>query len=435
MNGVTMANPLNWSLVRGPLPIVVTVLGLCCLALLLARRGRTWWTWVVPIAAVAAGGLAYGVKYASDNWVKPFPDALPDSLIAWGGATLLAAGLAGAAFPRLRWRGRVAVLLAVLPVLAMSALQINKVYAFYPTLRAALGMAVKTTEFRPGDRTLITAPAGKALSDVWRPPAGMPTQGTVSEVEIPGTVSGWKPRTARVYLPPAYQSTPRAQLPVLVLLAGQPGSTADWFTFGLKERLDRYANTHDGLAPVVVFPDDLGTVPQNPLCMDSKLGNVETYLKTDVPAWVRANLQVNPNARSWVIGGYSHGGTCALQLGVRAPEVYPSFIDISGQREPTVGNHRDTVDAVFDGDAAKFAEYNPLDILRTRRFPDSAAVIAVGLKDRVYLPEQREVAAACQKAGIAVKFIERPGGHDAIVWLDSLDQSLPWLAQRTGMTH
>ncbi|MEV6524901.1 alpha/beta hydrolase-fold protein [Longispora sp. NPDC051575] len=430
-----MANPLNWSLVRGPLPIVVTVIGLCCLAFLLTRRGRTWWTRVVPISALAALGLAFGVKYAVDNWFKPFPDKLPDSLVGWAGATLLAAGLAGAAFPRLRWWGRAGVVLAVLPVLAMSALQINKVYAFYPSLRAVLGLNVQTTEFHPGDRALVTAPAGKTLSDVWKPPSGMPTQGAVSEVEIPGTTSGWKPRIARVYLPPAYLTTPRAQLPVLVLLAGQPGSTADWFTFGLKERLDRFANTHDGLAPVVVFPDDLGTVPQNPLCADGRLGNVETYLKTDVPAWIRANLQVDPNPRSWAIGGYSHGGTCALQLGVRAPEVYPSFIDISGQREPTVGNRKDTVDTVFGGDAARFAAYNPLDILATRRLPDSAAVVAVGLRDRVYLPEQREVAAALRKAGVAVKFIERPGGHDAIVWLDSLDLSLPWLAQRTGMTH
>lgn len=56
----------------------------------------------------------------------------------------------------------------------------------------------------------------------------MPATGEVSKVAIPGAVSGFAAREAEVYLPPAYLSTPRARLPVLVLLAGQPASPTDW---------------------------------------------------------------------------------------------------------------------------------------------------------------------------------------------------------------
>lgn len=138
---------------------------------------------------------------------------------------------------------------------------------------------------------------------------------------------------------------------------------------------------------MVVLPDATGTPLGNTLCMDSKLGNAETYLTTDLKAWVAANLQVAPPGQDWTIGGFSFGGTCSLQLAVRAPDTYRTFLDVSGQREPTVGNHRDTVKRAFGGDEAAFARADPISILNTRRFPELAGRIVSGSSDRECTPQ------------------------------------------------
>jgi signal transduction histidine kinase len=78
---------------------------------------------------------------------------------------------------------------------------------------------------------------------------------------------------------------------------------------------------------------------------------------------------VNPNTATWAIGGVSNGGTCSLQMAVTAPDVYRTFLDISGEAEPTLGGHADTVAATFGGDEAAFAAVNPLDVLAARSFP------------------------------------------------------------------
>jgi S-formylglutathione hydrolase FrmB len=237
-----------------------------------------------------------------------------------------------------------------------------------------------------------------------------------------------------VYLPPAYLATPRAKLPVLVLVAGQPGTTRDWIDAGqVSPLLDRFAREHRGLAPIVVMPDHLGSTFANPLCLDSRLGNVETYLATDVPAWVRQHLQVADDPSGWAIGGFSQGGTCALQLAVRAPGVYRTFVDIAGQREPTLGTRKRTVDRAFGGDTVAFAAVNPLDVLARTRFPHSAGIIVAGSDDHPYKQDAGDVFQACQRSGMAVQWMELPGGHNFAVWRPALDRSLPWLASRLGL--
>ena len=111
-------------------------------------------------------------------------------------------------------------------------------------------------------------------------------------------------------MPPAYLTTPRAELPVLVLLSGQPGTPEDWLNGGhLVATMDDWAARHGGLAPVVVLADGTGGPLANPLCLDSQIAQVQTYLAVDVPAWVRSTLQVQQDPRQWAVGGFSYGGT------------------------------------------------------------------------------------------------------------------------------
>jgi S-formylglutathione hydrolase FrmB len=259
----------------------------------------------------------------------------------------------------------------------------------------------------------------------------------VTEVDIPPTTSGFPARGAWVYVPPAYAAPQHPALPVLMLIGGQPGNPRDWLDGGrLAQHMDAWAGAHGGLAPVVVMPDALGAPVANPMCLNSALGQADTYLSQDVPAWVQAALQVDPDHRHWAVGGFSFGGTCALQLAVAHPAVFPTFLDISGQRAPTLGDPVRTVAAAFHGDQAAYAAQNPLTELASHSWAGtrSAGYLVVGAQDPDFARQQRVVAAAATAAGLPVTATELPGGHTWPLCDAGFDQAMPWLSTRLGLT-
>jgi S-formylglutathione hydrolase FrmB len=429
---------LDAPLLSGPLQVVAAGAAVVGGLFLLVRRSRHWWMRTVPAVLVVTAVLTALLAVLIDQVWQPFPDDLPLPVLLLIAAVLAAVGLAALGMRARRWPGRAGAVVAVLLVVVGSAQGMNVVYREYPTLRTALGLpAVDQIPFTqvPLREQVIAARSGLPLSAIWRAPAGMPAAGIVAEVTIPATVSGFAARQAWLYLPPAYLARPRAQLPVLVLLSGQPGSPDDWLNGGrLADRMDAFAAAHDGLAPVVVMPDHLGTPLDNPMCMDSQLGNVATYLSVDVPNWIRQTLQVDPDPSGWAIGGFSNGGTCSLQMAVNRPQVYPTFVDISGEDEPTLGDRATSVQAAFGGDEAAFVAVNPLDVMAKRKFPGTAGFLVAGEQDTMYLPEAQRVFPACKAAGMDVRLDLKPGGHSWDVWGPGLDDALPWLATRLGMT-
>ena len=437
---------LHVNLLSGPVPVVLGVLGAIGLAVLVAGRGPRWWRCGLPVAVTATVVVTVTAVLLVERVWRPVPDPLPAGVIGWGAGAVLALVLVGArswSAPRDGRRGPVrgaaVVGAAAVLVLLAAGSGVNLYFGQYPTIGALLGVPLPNQVDLPranAPSPPVSAPPGQPVEQVWTPPAGLPAAGGVSQVSIPGTVSGFAARPGWVYLPPAYLTVPRAQLPVLVLLSGQPGSPRDWFDGGrLAERMDRYAAAHAGLAPVVVIPDHLGAPLAQPLCVDSHLGKVGTYLDVDVPAWIRRNLQVDPDPRAWAVGGYSEGGTCALQTALRAPQTYPSLIDISGQAEPSLGSRAATVRDVFGGDEPAFHAANPLDELGTRRYPGTAGMLVVGEQDGQYRPQAEQVRHALLAAGAAVKFQLVPGGHTWQVWGPGLELSLPWLGTRLGLTR
>lgn len=425
------------SLLTGWVPPASVAAAVAGVAWLLLRRDRRYLRRRLPAALLATAVVVVAGWVVVEQVWKPFPDPLPWSVYGW-----VALGLAGLALlvPRVLaargWAPRVLTGLAVLLVVVGAAERVNFSFRAYPTVGTALG-AGRPEEVDLGRLTtdVSTAVASLPLSTAWTPPPGMPDRGALSQVEIPGTTSGFSARPGWVWVPPAYLASPRAVLPVLVLLAGQPGTTDDWLNGGhLVATMDAWAARHGGLAPVVVLADGTGGPLANPLCLDSRIAQVQTYLAVDVPAWVRGTLQVQDDPRQWAVGGFSYGGTCALQLGTNRPDVYPTFLDVSGQDEPTLGTRRDTVQAAFGGDAAAFSQVNPIDIMARRQFPDSAATIVTGSQDTVYRPQGQRVLTAAQASGMDVRYVELPGSHDYGVWAEGLTVNLDWLGSRLGIT-
>lgn len=433
------AGPLDWSLLTGPVPVTIAVLGGLALAALCLSRRRNWWLRRGPLAVLVTVAATWLITLWVDDWWQPFPDGLPSTTVLWIGVALFGVFLALFRMPTLRWRGRLGALVAAVLVIVLSSAQINKEFQEYPTLRATPGpWQVKVGGLDPNDTAkekVVAVPAGKTLDQVWNPPANLPTTGTVSTADIPGTVSRFNARDAYIYLPPAYRASPRPLLPVLVLMGGQPGSPEAWISSGgLAGIMDRFAAAHRGLAPVVAVVDPNGSTFGNTLCMDSKIAQAQTYLATDVPAWLHAHLQLAADRKSWTAGGLSFGGTCSLQLAVNAPTVYGNFLDLSGQDEPTLGSRSKTVSDAFGGDSAAFTRVNPLDVMKRTRFPDTAGAVVVGSGDSTYRPQGQKVFAACKEAGMDMTYLELPGGHSWQVWKPGLEQELPWLARQSRLT-
>lgn len=427
---------LDASIVSGPVRWLLLLVGPAALVTLLARRLPGWWTRRVPLALgsglVAAGLLVLVVQVL---W-RPFPDPVPFPAVLFTGLTTTAIVLAAGSG---RGPGRIAGAMVCVVLVAVSgAAQVNQQFQAYPTLRGVLGLPL--TSMRPfhelaGRRTsVVTAPPGLPLGEVWHPPAGLPTRGTVTMVNIPGPRSAFRARPAWIYLPPAYQSSTRPLLPVLVLLAGQPGTPRDWFDGGqLNLLLDQYAAAHRGLAPVVVVPDPLGSRLANPLCVDSSAGHAFTYLSQDVPAWIEQNLQVDPAHARWAIGGVSAGATCALQLALQVPQTFPTSLILSAQVEPTLGDRTRTINERFSGSAVAFRAANPLDILKARSFPHSVVLVAVGAQDSRYRPQAQRLTSGLEAAGASVRRATAPGGHSWVVWRAVLSAELPWLTHRLNL--
>jgi S-formylglutathione hydrolase FrmB len=76
-----------------------------------------------------------------------------------------------------------------------------------------------------------------------------------------------------------------------------------------------------------------------------------------------------------------------------------------------------------------------MDLMSTRKFPDSAGWFIVGSEDAEYKTQQQAVYAAAQQAGMNVQYWENPGsGHDWGTAVAGLEHTMPWIAQKTGLT-
>lgn len=424
------------STVSGALPVVLSILGVLGLVALLLRRDRPWWRVRLPITLGVALVITAAADLVVEVW-RPFPESLPVRVLVWGGVGVWAVVLVVARARRGRWWGMVGLTAAMVLVVALSAMKINAVYGYRPNLGAVFGVPqISEVDFAAlaAARPTVAATPHQPLSLSWRPPADQPQRGEVTRVAIDGTRSGFRARQAMVYVPPAYLGSVRPELPVLVLIPGQPGGPEDWFVAGkLASIMDGFAAAHAGLAPIVVVPDATGSTLANTLCLDSQLGNVETYLAEDVPAWLTQHLQVDPDRSHWAIGGFSFGGTCALQLALRRPAVYPTFLDISGRPEPTLGDHARTVQAAFGGDEDRFRAVNPLDILAAGQFPGTAGYVVTGRDDPDVPVATRPLPAAAQRAGVALRMEQLHGGHTWAIAITGLQHALPWLASRGGL--
>lgn len=393
------------------------VLGLA--AALSRKRIRTILALLVALVIDASTAFALLI------WPNPYPGEIPPHLFLAAFPVLFLA--VGAVIISKR-RLALAVLL-VLSVLG-SALVINLNYRQYSTLDSLLPATNVKKMSYDQFRHQKTVPQVE----------GQPV-GALVTVPLAGTSSSFRARDALAYVPPAYWSQPKRQLPVMVLLAGSPGKPSAWFDSGkANDVADDYQRRHNGVAPLVISVDATGSLWGQPGCVDGPKLKVQSYLAKDVPELIKQRFRVNPNQKKWTIGGLSYGGTCALQIVANSPSSYGTFLDFSGEPHPTVKNLKNTIQELFAGDTAAFHRVNAADVLRraadveSRQYQGVTGKFICGHRDTPARRAQNMLAPLARRAGMKVSATTVPGGHNYDVWREALRQSFDYAATRGGLS-
>lgn len=168
----------------------------------------------------------------------------------------------------------------------------------------------------------VTARAG-AAGVAARVPASVAGIHQVLHVAVPGTHST---RVVNVYRPPVPDS---ANLPVLYLLHGSPGSASDPAHAGIPALIDHLLA--DGYPPfVLAVPDGNGSKRRDTEWANAVDGSdqFETFVTQGVVNAVEGSNRRDRTRRA--IAGFSMGGYGAVNLALHHPDLYGQVVPIAG---------------------------------------------------------------------------------------------------------
>ncbi|MFF2040236.1 alpha/beta hydrolase [Kitasatospora sp. NPDC058170] len=380
-------------------------------------------------------------------------DALVNSLLALGAATLVTTLWI---WPRLgRQRplpvlGRVALLTVIqVTALAVLALSVNNSFGFYTSWDDLLNpggtkLALTSNENQkgatPADELLQPTNEG-GLETITDLPKGAPEEvGRVEAVKITGPESGLSDQLF-VYLPPEYFNPKYAKVrfPVLLTLSGFPGTTLHLLkelpvpqTAWELQRTGRMAPTIIVMARPTVAP------PRNTECVDVPGGpRTETWFAKDVPEALRSAYRVSRSAASWGVLGYSTGGSCALRLAMRYPDVYRSATGMHADFK--VAEDAGTGGNLFGGDQTLTNHSDLSWRLHNLPAPELSLLVVSTRKETDYPETVKFVDLAQQVATGNPQFTVESlylddGGHNFDSWSRELPAALEWMSARLAWT-
>ncbi|MFT9232151.1 MAG: alpha/beta hydrolase-fold protein [Bifidobacterium sp.] len=333
------------------------------------------------------------------------------------------------------WRRTLACIMIPIAILN-TAIRVNAAYGEYTIVGSVLGVPtyaeLKPSTIHNADMSMAQ---WKTLAAEGKAPAH-PQHGIERSYAIPATISHFDAREADIYLPPAALSSTPPRLPVMIMLGGQPGSPDRMFTAsGISRVMNEYAQAHDGLAPIVVSPDQNGSALHNTLCVDSTVyGNAATFITKDVTDWIKSTLPVETSAKYWTIGGFSQGGTCTTQLGPRNPKIYGHMFPVDGEMKPTDGSEKSMIRRFFNGDRKAYEAQIPVNAIAQHSPSTQTMFSAAGDQDSESVENIKVIGAAAKRAGMKVQAIITKGsGHDWHTVKSALVPGIYWLCAQMGL--
>lgn len=253
-------------------------------------------------------------------------------------------------------------------------------------------------------------------------------QGAVLRLSVAGDVSQAPRRDALVYLPPQYFSETSRRFPVLYLLHGSPGVPLDWFRGG-EAAAAGAASARAGQPVILVAPRMSRSWLADSECVDSPRLHAETYLVRDVVPAVDRTLRTLSTASSRGVLGNSAGGFCALDVGLRHPELFSAIAALSPVIRPTYdyGSLSDLFGQPADLSSV-VAHHTPAWLLENHPASRSERIyLDVGDVDPLR-PAVQRFAALDQQLGGRPSLRVREGGHTYQVWRPALVDAIHWFA-------
>jgi enterochelin esterase-like enzyme len=295
----------------------------------------------------------------------------------------------------------------VLALLAV-AVGVNRWSGYLPnvaSLRVHLGIGEALPV--PPEQTPVPSATVATIADP--PPTGAGTAGAVT-IPVPADLH-LDPTDTWIYTPPGFDPSGATTYPLVVLIHGSPGGSADWFGAGLPAVMDSLITSGTVRPMIVVAPDVNARGATESACLDSTRGGsqVETYLTDVVVPWVEQHYPVASDRAYRAVGGMSSGAYCALDQGLRHSAGTGTILAIMPYDTPGDG-------AVTElSTAEQIAEHSPRDYLGTIPLTTPTAVfLDRGSEegDRRVVESATRLAAALEARGQPVELRVEPGqGH------------------------
>ncbi len=340
-------------LLGGWFPLVVEIATVVAVIAVIGWRTRRWRLIWVPVS-VGVGVLGALAARTYMNTEGLASDPAPLRLWVWVAVFVGSIAVAALGWRGTSWRRRGLAVLTIPLTLLSALITLNQWVGYYPTVQAAWGAV--TAGPLPDQ---VDAAALRGLRNT------APSTGKLVKVDIPDDASGFKHRGEYVYLPPAwFAGSGPPQLPVIMMIAGEFDTPADWIRSGsIMPIIDGYAHRHSGQSPIFVFVDSGGSFNNDTECVNGPRGDAADHLTKDVRPFVISRYGASSNPANWGIVGWSMGGTCAIDLTVMHPDLFSTFEDIGGDRGPTAGTKEQTIDRLYGGNAARWDVFDPRTVM------------------------------------------------------------------------
>jgi enterochelin esterase-like enzyme len=329
-------------------------------------------------------------------------------------------------------------LLAFLPAMAFGVMAVNRYYGYYPTWSSAMAdltnQGVKAPSQLP--KTDLDPDRGSATLDGSRAYFQQAQRwGYTLRLNVTGPRTHIT-RVVYVYLPPQYfqPAYSRYRFPAIELIHGQPGEPQDWINVvGVTTTFDQLMARKQAQPAVLVMPDANGGERISLQCLNQVRGPQDlTYLGVEVPNRIAHLLRVEPPGPAWGVAGYSEGGFCAANMGLRLRHRYGFAGVLSGYFRPS-GNqlgHPARQVSPFGRSLRLRKENTPLDELLT--LPADAVIprfwLGAGADDAQDVANAETFWRELVNRQPQVSLVITPGGgHNMITWRAEVPLMLRWM--------
>ena len=333
-----------------------------------------------------------------------------------------------------------AACLAFIPAMMFGVAAVNKYYDYYQNWDAAIsdltGQSAQAAQL-PSTDAGVGVKFDKLLGNSVDT-AVAATDGITVRLSVPGKASRLT-RTVYVYLPPQYfqPSFRDYRFPAVELIHGFPGTPLDWITVvGVTTTLQDLISSGLAKPVVLVMPDANGGRAVSLQCLNQFRGPQDaTYLAQDLPDYIAQALRVQPPGLAWGVAGYSEGGFCAANLGLKYGSQFGFSGVLSGYFAPLdnqLGHPPELVDP-FGGNARLRRANTPDDLVGS--LPGGTRIaqfwLGAGSSDHADLrsAEFFQQLLQIRQPQVTLKIVPG-GGHTMITWRALIPPMLEWMTPR-----